>query len=99
MQLQIGDRLDDGARPTGWERTPVAGDAAGGVGGAENRRVLSEKGLGAILPSGRAVRGGRHRRNGKSERARTALERSRRTTPSSSTAGFSVISIVVGLVF
>src|SRR4029453_16847657 len=45
------------ATGTGWERT-VARDAAGGVRGVENRRVLSEEGLGAILPSVRHFRGG-----------------------------------------
>jgi hypothetical protein len=70
------------------------------MGGAQNHRVLSEEGLGAILPS-LAIFGEVDRRwNSKGERARSALERSRQTTPSSSAArGFSVISIVVGLVF
>jgi hypothetical protein len=76
----------------------LARDAAGGVRSVENRRVLSKEGLDAILTSVRHFRVGRQW-NGKSDRARTARERSRRTTPSFSTAGFSVISIVVGLVF
>jgi len=64
-----------------------------------DRRVLSEEGLGAILPSLAIFGEVRRQWNSKRERARSALERSRRATPSSSAAGFSVISIVVGLVF
>jgi hypothetical protein len=53
-----------------------------------------------VLPSGRPFRGGgADKWNSKGKRARSALERSRWKTPSSSATGFSVISIVVGLVF
>src|SRR4030095_16169673 len=45
------------ATGTGWERT-VARDAAGGVRGVENRRIVSGEGLGAFPPSVRPFRGG-----------------------------------------
>jgi hypothetical protein len=73
----------------------VARDAAG----AQNRVVLSEEGLGAILPSLTIFGRSTDKWNSKGERARSALERSRRRTPSSSATSFSVISIVGGLVF
>jgi hypothetical protein len=54
-----------------------------------------------VLSSRRSTIFGEVRRqwNSKGERARSALERSRRKAPSSSGAGFSVISIVVGPMF
>jgi hypothetical protein len=46
-----------------------------------DRRVLSEEGLGAILPSLAIFGEVRRQWNSKRERARSALERSRRATP------------------
>ena len=60
---------------------------------------IERGGARSIFPSPAIFGAVRRQWNGKNGRARTALERSRRTTPSFSAAGFSVISIVVGLVF